>query len=183
VIEAKKPLPRKLKAFREVPPLVPTRIRIIIRFPSGQALYLDAREHYTISQVETMIRDKMVVPPSRRRLYHAGIMLTSTRTLGSYNIQDGEVIYVIFMPEFGGRGGIVMHISDQGKKGSIFSICVRRKSTIMEVKTETRLLSGVPPEEQRLMFDGIELEDGRFVTDYGIEDEGFILLFIEEAGR
>ena len=53
--------------------------------------------------------------------------------------------------------------------GKTFSITVKPADTIANVKSKIQDTSGVPPDQQRLLAAGTELEDDRTVTDYELQ--------------
>ena len=55
--------------------------------------------------------------------------------------------------------------------GAILQVFVKPNDTIQMVKSRVQDLIGMPPEQQRLIFCGKQLEDGRTLSDYDIQRE------------
>jgi ubiquitin C len=145
---------------------------------AGRTITLEVDSLYTIDTVKSKIQDNQGFPKDRQCLIFANKQLEDDSTLADLEICKDSTLLLVLLPavhhpaiHYPEGPGDKMRIFVRELDGKTITLQVERTEIIYNVKMKIYKVDGSRPAQQRLLFAGCQLEDGRTLAYYGIQKD------------
>ena len=117
-----------------------------------------------IINVKKLIWESEGIPTELQKLLFGGKQLEGDHTVSDYKIVKGSTLHLLVHSTEG------MHFSVETHTDRTLTLEVDSFDSIKSVKNKIQETEGIPADQQRLTFKGMDLQDDRILSDYNIRN-------------
>mmetsp|Transcript_6838 Transcript_6838/g.14829 ORF Transcript_6838/g.14829 Transcript_6838/m.14829 type:complete len:427 (+) Transcript_6838:47-1327(+) len=149
--------------------------KIHLRTQTGQTKTAKVRGSLSIGQLKLKIKEKGATPADQQRVIYEGVQLEDSHSLSHYNIHNESTLLLVL-------GRSAMEISVRTLTGKIIPLEVDPYDSIDNVKLKIQDKEGIPTDQQRLIYAGVQFEDHRTLSSYNVHSGSVIHLMLKLRG-
>ena len=152
-------------------------MKIIINYAENM-VPLDISGDSFIWTIKEKLRYVLNIEPQNQFYFFKGGILRDNKCLSSYNIQEGNIITLYtYLPE-----SKKMEITIKTLTGKEYTLNVEPSNRVVDVKFMIEKKESLIIDKQRLIYEGIQLDDNRTLADYKIGSNAVLNLVLRLRG-
>ncbi|KAJ0624375.1 putative Ubiquitin-like domain-containing protein [Helianthus annuus] len=148
-------------------------MKIFIKMLTGETITWMVKPSDTVDSLKVNIQNEVHIPHHQQELIFNEEVLYGTDTLSSYNIKNKSRLTLMRVSP----GFKCIYIKTL--TGKTITLDFESSDTTEIVKLKIQNQEGIPCDQQRLMFNGKNLEEGRTIADYGVHKDSTIHLILK----
>ena len=142
----------------------------VININNEKKITLNVEPSDTIEDAKMKIEEKEGIPPEQQILIFSKMQLENNKTLDDYKIKNQSTLHL------GIRHKKIMQIFIKFLNGKTLTLDVEPSDTIEKIKKKIQEKEGIPPDQQRLLYMGRQLEDIYTISNYKILESSTVFL-------
>lgn len=152
---------------------------LIITMLNGTSVTLTVNPGDTVGSLKRLIKSHLDVAPECQKLTinngHIKILNDSSRPLSYYGLVPGSRVSLLVIEP------TTVQVFLKNEKGQTSTYDIDPEETVQNFKSKVYAREKVPVDQQRLIYQGKEMMQGR-LTDFGVEALGTIYLTLRLRG-
>ncbi|XP_051971968.1 polyubiquitin-like [Xyrauchen texanus] len=150
---------------------------LIIKGFNGETKSLSVGYNTTVGELKQLISRDFSVPPSQQKLSanngHRISLDDDSRTLSSYGLHSGSAVMLLILP---------LQVFVKNEKGQTKTYDVDVNETVDQLQQKINNKESVPVDQQRLIYNGRQLESGMKLLEYNITSGSTIHMTLRLRG-
>ncbi|KAL6466037.1 hypothetical protein MHYP_G00261700 [Metynnis hypsauchen] len=153
-------------------------MELFLKLVSGECRSVYVNGNATVGELKRVAAKNFDVPTSCVRLSTGnGLRLSlenDSSSLSNYGLSSGSTIMLLLLAPF--------QVFVKNEKGQLKTYEVTEEETVDELQKKVYNKEGTPINQQRLIFAGRQLDSGRKLKEYGIENGSTIQMTLRLRG-